>query len=410
MKTRNVLPHTNIPCISPCSTENLETKFKMLQVYICLLCIPLAYGYNVESREIYSLLTEPSTPARAKRDVETSSAYFGYSLALTQSGSPRILIGAPSLKSTAALNNTNGPAGGMYLCPTTPQANCTNVTPTTPPLQGNDAFGLDVNADPTGNVIGCSPLRPTVCESSVHKLGYCYSGTNYGQSWSDKSFLGGDVCPPTHVDVLFVLDSSGSIMARDFALLQEWTINITRSLDIGPNGTVSVGLMQFADPQRISLEFEIGTFNTKDEIVAAIHNNTHLKGKTFTADALNQSVPVFKKSPRFNDTLTKKVLIFFTDGIATDAADVPYSAQFVRDAGIIPIAVGVTQSILPSRVPRAIRQLQTIATGEVGNTERSYVIGKTADLGTIVDEIFQTISGIVLEVSATSGASAPGNN
>uniref|UniRef100_H2Y6Z1 VWFA domain-containing protein n=1 Tax=Ciona savignyi TaxID=51511 RepID=H2Y6Z1_CIOSA len=69
-------------------------------------------------------------------------------------------------------------------------------------------------------------------------------------------------CPK--VDIVFLLDGSGSILPFEFVIIKDWVERITLSFDISANSSVAVGVMQFSDPHLTRTEFEIGTHTTKE--------------------------------------------------------------------------------------------------------------------------------------------------
>uniref|UniRef100_H2Y6Y9 VWFA domain-containing protein n=1 Tax=Ciona savignyi TaxID=51511 RepID=H2Y6Y9_CIOSA len=106
-------------------------------------------------------------------------------------------------------------------------------------------------------------------------------------------------------------------------------------------------------------------------------------------------------STRFNDTLTKKVLVLLTDGQSNDRSNLAANSAFIRSLNITTIAVGVKADVL--------QELQIIANGEVGNNNRVYELSDFANLDSIVQSIFQQIERISLEGSSSSSFSSEGN-
>jgi len=50
-------------------------------------------------------------------------------------------------------------------------------------------------------------------------------------------------CTDQEVDLVFMLDSSGSIGSRNFEIAREWLISISKSFQIGPTAT-QIALIQ----------------------------------------------------------------------------------------------------------------------------------------------------------------------
>ena len=49
-----------------------------------------------------------------------------------------------------------------------------------------------------------------------------------------------------NMDIMFVLDGSGSILNKDFETVKQWVTDITRSFS-GINGTIRFGVIQYSD-------------------------------------------------------------------------------------------------------------------------------------------------------------------
>ena len=53
-------------------------------------------------------------------------------------------------------------------------------------------------------------------------------------------------CTDQEVDLVFMLDSSGSIGSRNFEIAREWLISISKSFQIGPTAT-QIALIQVSE-------------------------------------------------------------------------------------------------------------------------------------------------------------------
>lgn len=79
---------------------------------------------------------------------------------------------------------------------------------------------------------------------------------------STVSFLIGVACTATQADIVFVVDSSGSIGFDNFEKVKVFIQGLINSLDIDPDLT-RVGLMLFNDNQQWA--FRLGQYDTKIE-------------------------------------------------------------------------------------------------------------------------------------------------
>jgi len=86
------------------------------------------------------------------------------------------------------------------------------------------------------------------------------------------------------VDLVFMIDSSGSIRAERFPLLLDHVKSIVNDLTIGPD-RAQVGVITFDDTAMI--RFNLNTYKTKADILQAVSNIVYVRDKkTNTADAL----------------------------------------------------------------------------------------------------------------------------
>ena len=86
-------------------------------------------------------------------------------------------------------------------------------------------------------------------------------------------------------DVVFVVDSSGSIRENRFAMLMDYVRNVTKLLEVSPDRT-RVGLVTFSD--RATTEFNLNTYSSKEDIMQALHYVQYARGRTNTASALRK--------------------------------------------------------------------------------------------------------------------------
>ena len=75
------------------------------------------------------------------------------------------------------------------------------------------------------------------------------------------------VCRSSKADVVFVIDSSGSIGRNNFVKVQNFIKNIVDSFGIS-NNTVRVGLVQFSSS--VVVEFNLLRYSNKNDITAAV--------------------------------------------------------------------------------------------------------------------------------------------
>ncbi|XP_019711442.1 collagen alpha-4(VI) chain-like [Hippocampus comes] len=142
----------------------------------------------------------------------------------------------------------------------------------------------------------------------------------------------------TEADVVFLVDSSGSIGSANFQEVREFLQNVVSGLDIGPDN-VRVGLAQYnQDPV---LEFSLMEHMDKNSLLAELDNLPYLGGDTQTGEAID-----FIRTQLFNESAGSRasqgvpqIAVVITDGASGDGVVQP--ALRLRDHGVTVFAIGV---------------------------------------------------------------------
>ena len=90
-------------------------------------------------------------------------------------------------------------------------------------------------------------------------------------------------CQTRGIDLIFVLDSSGSVGSSNFQNVRSFVSNLVSQLEIGPDNT-QVGLINFGSSTRI--EFHLNTHQDSSSLLQAIANILYTGGGTNIAAAL----------------------------------------------------------------------------------------------------------------------------
>ncbi|XP_075127409.1 collagen alpha-4(VI) chain-like [Leptodactylus fuscus] len=144
-----------------------------------------------------------------------------------------------------------------------------------------------------------------------------------------------EACKEMKADVLFLIDSSGSIKPSDFRKMKEFMASFVKQADIGPN-KVQFGLIQYSSKTKV--EFPLNRYEQKDELQVAISGIQQIKQRTMTGAALQDALPYFSavNGGRPNE---KQYLIIVTDGASDDEVSQP--AAEIRKRGVNIYAIGV---------------------------------------------------------------------
>ncbi|RXM35450.1 Collagen alpha-6(VI) chain [Acipenser ruthenus] len=144
-----------------------------------------------------------------------------------------------------------------------------------------------------------------------------------------------EACKKVKADIIFLIDSSGSIVEEDFKRMKQFVENIVKKSDIGVD-KVQVGAIQFSYTQKE--EFTLNKFSLKTDLQEAIRNMSQLYGGTLTGQALSFTSKYFE-SAKGGRSDVDQFLIVITDGEAQDEVAAP--AEALRNKGITVFSIGV---------------------------------------------------------------------
>ena len=142
-------------------------------------------------------------------------------------------------------------------------------------------------------------------------------------------------CKDIPGDLLFLVDSSGSITKEDYQMMKGFMKSIIGKSQVGQD-MVHVGVMQFSSIQ--TLMFPLNRFYNRNDMYTAIDNMQQLGGGTQTGRALTEVSAYF--NPVTGGRLgMQQNLIVITDGEAEDHVMGP--AEELRKKGVIIYSIGV---------------------------------------------------------------------
>ncbi|XP_041101018.1 collagen alpha-6(VI) chain-like isoform X2 [Polyodon spathula] len=144
-----------------------------------------------------------------------------------------------------------------------------------------------------------------------------------------------EACKTMEADIMFLIDSSGSIQREDYDKMKMFMESIVEKSEIG-FGKVQVGVVQFSDSTKE--EFQLNRFFDKARLRQLINDLQQIGGGTLTGKALTFASKYFDSS-KGGRSHVKQYLIVITDGEAQDAVAKP--ALALRDKGIAVYAIGV---------------------------------------------------------------------
>ncbi|BFZ02959.1 hypothetical protein BsWGS_05998 [Bradybaena similaris] len=172
-------------------------------------------------------------------------------------------------------------------------------------------------------------------------------------------------------DILFILDSSGSISPEDYQKELDFVVYLTEYFNIGPND-VHFSVMVFSSIATMLFDF---TLTSHDQVKKAIKAAPHMALSTDTAAALQRA-----RKEAFTTTCGcrdgKKIAVIITDGCSDDTSQTEQAAKRLFESGVLTLAVGVGNYINRT-------ELECIAT----LPEDVYTVDNYSVLETIKDEL-----------------------
>ena len=148
------------------------------------------------------------------------------------------------------------------------------------------------------------------------------------------------------IDVVFVIDTSGSIGSSRFQLIREFTANITAEL-IRNSPRSAVGVILFDSTAHI--EFNLQTYTSLNSVLSAINNLPYNDGSnTDTAEAITLLLSIAQNGVLGLRSDSSKVAIVITDGQSSSRTATLSAAAALHASNIFDVyAVGVDGAYLP---------------------------------------------------------------
>lgn len=142
-------------------------------------------------------------------------------------------------------------------------------------------------------------------------------------------------CDMKAVDLVFVVDESGSIGSSNFDRIKDFLSDLVDQLTI-TSTAFHVGLVKFN--KRAITEFHLDQYSQKYYIKSAIKSMTYNKGSTRIAAGIRTGSTLFASSSRRNST---KVMILLTDGRSSDRTETAREAQRAKAEGMTIFVIGI---------------------------------------------------------------------
>lgn len=182
------------------------------------------------------------------------------------------------------------------------------------------------------------------------------------------------------LDLVFLLDGSGSVSRTDFARATDFVRTVGASFEISAEAT-RLGIAQFSSGFKTEFPLNTPLLSDPDGYFCEVDKIYQLNGGTATAEAL-RSIKDTTLSASQGARLRKavpKVLVVITDGASNNRAAVPGAAQALKEEGVQVFSIGVGNYVIGE-----LRAMASEPTDKHVFTVQDF--GKIAD---IVDQISQ---------------------
>uniref|UniRef100_A0A5F9C205 Integrin subunit alpha D n=1 Tax=Oryctolagus cuniculus TaxID=9986 RepID=A0A5F9C205_RABIT len=265
----------------------------------------------------------------------------GFGQSVMQFGGSRLVVGAPL--AVVSANHT----GRLYECA------CLWVL-SVPPEAVNMSLGLSLAASPNhSQLLACGPTVHRACGEDVYAQGFCVLLDAHAQPIGTVPAALPE-CPDQEMDIVFLIDGSGSISSNDFRKMKDF---VRAVMDQFKDTNTQFSLMQYSNV--LVTHFTFSSFRNSSNPQGLVEPIVQLTGLTFTATGILKVVTELFQTKNGARESAKKILIVITDG-QKYKDPLHYSAVIpqAEQAGIIRYAIGVGDAF---QKPTARQELDTIA-------------------------------------------------
>ncbi|XP_029804561.1 integrin alpha-D-like [Suricata suricatta] len=202
-------------------------------------------------------------------------------------------------------------------------------------------------------------------------------------------------CPSQEMDIVFLIDGSGSIDQDDFKQMKDFVIAVMGQF----KGTDTLfSLMQYSD--RLETHFTFTRFQSSSSPRSLVGPIRQLKGLTFTATGILNVVKELFHGKNGARESAKKILIVITDGQKyRDPLEYSDVIPQAEKAGVTRYAIGVGHAF---QEPTAKEELNTIAS--LPSQDHVFKVDNFAALRSILKQLQEKIFAVEGTQSRTSSS------
>lgn len=144
----------------------------------------------------------------------------------------------------------------------------------------------------------------------------------------------------TKTDVVFILDSSGSVGEENFQRMKEFLKKFLDEVNV-ESCNFRVGVLKFGSSAFV--QFNLNAFVTTEQLTAAVDEIRYSHGYTYTADAIRVAREMMFQASKGDRPDARNVLVIITEGQANvRPSQTMDEVRKARNAGIhlVPIGIG----------------------------------------------------------------------
>uniref|UniRef100_A0A452QUS2 Integrin subunit alpha D n=1 Tax=Ursus americanus TaxID=9643 RepID=A0A452QUS2_URSAM len=307
---------------------------------------------------------------------QEDGASFGQSVA--QFGRSRVVVGAPL--EVAAVNRT----GRLYDC-VAATGLCQPIPLHTPPEAVNVSLGLSLTASTDrSSLLACGPTMHRACGENMYAEGFCLLLGSQLQTIGTVPAAWPE-CPSQEMDIVFLIDGSGSIAQHDFKRMKDF-VRAVMGLFGGTNTLFS--LIQYSN--YLKIHFTFTQFKSSSSPQSLVDPIVQLNGLTFTATGIRRVVQELFHSKNGARKTARKILIVITDGQKyKDPLEYSDVIPQAERAGIVRYAIGVGDAF---QDPTARQELNTI--GSAPSQDHVFRVDNFAALSNIQKQLQEKIFAV----------------
>ncbi|XP_045316577.1 integrin alpha-D isoform X3 [Leopardus geoffroyi] len=257
------------------------------------------------------------------------------------------------------------------------------------------SLGLSLAASTNRSwLLACGPTMHRACGENMYAEGFCFLlGSHLQTIRTVPAAL--PKCPSQEMDIVFLIDGSGSIDQRDFKQMKNFVIAVMGQFE-GTNTLFS--LMQYSND--LEIHFTFTKFQSSSSPQSLVDPILQLNGLTFTATGILKVVKELFHSRNGARESAKKILIVITDGQKyKDPLEYSDVMPLAEKAGIIRYAIGVGDAF---QEPTAREELNTI--GSVPSQDHVFKVDNFAALSSIQKQLQEKIFAVEGTQSRTSSS------